>query len=166
MKLVKPEREWFVKISKFKKNFIIKREAEIIGSLDLIKYQNMSEWVTHVNASDNKDLSDRQSLYIAVSDNGQKVLGVVTIKLQLADESGNIKFSIDPTLRNQGFGNSLLKKALIMAKTIGMEEVIVSIPSDNEYALRVARHNKCDYIGEGFYKNQYIKKFSFNTNMI
>lgn len=77
-------------------------------------------------------------------DNGQ-YLGRVNIRHQLTDfllkEGGTIGYDIRPTQRGKGYGKRMLKLALIKAKELGIEKVLITCNVNNIPSKKVIEAN-------------------------
>lgn len=170
IKLVKPSQEWFIKLTKFKKDFVLSREKEINGSCDLHEYRSLSEWLVHVNASE-KSKTDPGVCYLAVSLNGKSVVGSIFIHYNHEGtendlDFSNIDFYITKNERQKGNGKFLLRLGLIECKKLGMQQAIIVCDKDNEYASKAIQSNYGVLLGESFSHNKYILRYRVDMKYI
>lgn len=77
----------------------------------------------------------KSDTFILVRKNDNKVLGIIDLRYYLNDflyqYGGNIGYSIRPSERKKGYNLYQLKKVLELAKTYGMEKVLITCDKEN-----------------------------------
>lgn len=104
------------------------------------------ELVSREKESRGEDLSEGkvpQSLYWFYVDN--EPAGIVKIRHYLNDSlrqnGGHIGYALSPKLRGKGYGNKMLELALLEAKNLGIEDVLVVCNPDNYSSKAVILKN-------------------------
>ena len=125
-------------------------DSEINGSgaLDsFLKESTYEEWLKKVlNDIDIANIKPRVPAltYFYVRETDDKIVGMVNIRLALNDflrkEGGHIGYCIRPTERSKHYATTMLKEALEICKTIGIEEVIVSCDKSNIGSAKVIKN--------------------------
>ncbi|HAS61133.1 MAG TPA: GNAT family N-acetyltransferase [Vibrio sp.] len=75
-----------------------------------------------------------------------EVLGVVRIRHHLANEflqneAGHIGYDVRPSYRNKGVAKKMLALALLQAKTLKLDQVLITADDDNKASRRVIETN-------------------------
>jgi len=82
--------------------------------------------------------------YFLYDENGP-ILGAVNIRHRLVDhimiEGGNIGYGIRPSARKQGHGTTILGLALIKAKALGLDSVLITCNKNNVASARIILNN-------------------------
>jgi predicted acetyltransferase len=70
-----------------------------------------------------------------------KYIGTVDIRHRLnwhlEKWGGHIHFNIRPSMRGKGFGKKILTKAMPIANYLGIDKALITVPPDDEPAIRV-----------------------------
>lgn len=101
------------------------------------------EFLTHLALSEFKENLPEQfvpaTLYFLTDDNG-RLLGSLNFRHYLNDNllicGGHIGYGIRPSERNKGYATAQLKLALPIAKSRGLDKVLVTCDDDNEASAR------------------------------
>ncbi len=116
--------------------------SEINGSGSLDKYLREStyeEWLKKIFGDiDIANIPEGKVpglTYFYVRESDDKIVGMVNIRLALNDflerEGGHIGYSVRPTERKKYYATSMLKDALLVCRTIGIKNVIVTCDKAN-----------------------------------
>jgi predicted acetyltransferase len=77
-------------------------------------------------------------------DNGA-FIGHVSIRHELSDGlrriGGNIGYAIRPSMQKRGYGSELLKRALPLAKKLGVHKALVTCDADNHASRKIIEKN-------------------------
>lgn len=80
-----------------------------------------------------------------VADVDGQVAGRVSIRHELNDvlrvEGGHIGYCVRPVYRRQGYATEILRQALIVARSIGIDRVLVTCDDDNAGSIAVIERN-------------------------
>ena len=93
--------------------------------------------------------------------NDKNVVGVVRVRHEEIGTAGHIGYDISPQYRKKGFGNYILKLALIEAAKIGITEAIVTCSIDNAYSRKIIENNGGNLLGTIYdpEDKEYFNKF-------
>ncbi len=94
----------------------------------------------------------------------QQVVGVARIRHQSDPYAGHIGYDISPDHRNMGYGQFILKAALVKAREIGIKEVILTCNVDSIASRKIIESNGGEFKGtihndENEDLNQFIFKY-------
>ncbi len=81
------------------------------------------------------------TIFFAVRKQDNKIVGIIDIRHNLENEflseyGGHIGFSVRLTERKKGYATEMLKMALIYAKTLGLQKVMLGCFSDNIASIK------------------------------
>jgi predicted acetyltransferase len=83
--------------------------------------------------------------YFYVREEDGRVVGMINIRLALNDflreEGGHIGYSVRPTERRKGYATRMLREALALCGTIGLNDIIISCDKDNPASAGVIKNN-------------------------
>lgn len=92
-------------------------------------------------------------------DNGE-FIGRINVRHRLTEEleklGGHIGYDIRPSKRGRGYGKEMLKLALIEAKKIGIENVLITCNFDNAPSRKVIESNGGKFQDQVGTKNRYF----------
>lgn len=95
-------------------------------------------------------------------DNGQFV-GHTNIRHRLNDYlakiGGNIGYYIPPSARNKGYGTKILELALIKAKKLGLQKVLVTCDESNIASKKIIEKNKGQFQDKVFNEGEPILRY-------
>lgn len=95
-----------------------------------------------------------------------KLVGITNIRHELNDHlkvaGGHIGFGIRPSYRGRGFGNIILKLALVEAKKLGITDVLVTCDQDNLGSIKVIENNRGKTKEEDIFEGTPIYRFWIN----
>ncbi len=128
----------------FKKEFFENGETVINGSalLDQLEYD---EWLEYNIKNRDKSTASPNwvpaTTFFAVREQDNKIVGIIDIRHNLdnkflSEYGGHIGFSVRPTERKKGYATEMLKMALIYAKTLGLQKVMLGCFSDNIASIK------------------------------
>jgi len=89
-----------------------------------------------------------------VADVDGQIVGRVSIRHELNDflrrESGHIGYGVLPAYRRRGYATEILRQALIIARSIGIDRVLITCDDDNIGSIRVIEScgGKLDWVGQ------------------
>ena len=150
MKFVFPNGDYKDKAIEFINEFhIYNSDINGSGALDrYLKESSYEKWIEKIIAD--IDIANIEGgrvpafsyFYIRETDN--KIIGMINIRLALNDflrnEGGHIGYCIRPTERKQHYATNMLKEALDICKTIGLNNIIVSCDKSNIASANVIKN--------------------------
>jgi len=77
----------------------------------------------------------------------QQVVGVVRIRHQSDPYAGHIGYDISPVHRNEGYGQFILKTALVKARQIGIKDITLTCSVDNVASRKIIERSGGVFIG-------------------
>ena len=126
-------------------------QSNINGCAGLDEYlqeRSYAEWVKQV--MDDLDMAGvtmgkvPSFTYFYVNDEGDRIIGMVNIRLSLHDfwqmEGGHVGYSIRPTERGKHYATNLLMEALGLCKILGLDEAVLSCAKSNVASARVIKN--------------------------
>ena len=127
----------------FSANDIDNIEPNLLGRADFSLYiQTLTDESNGVNLREG---------YVPCShfwliDDNQSILGVVRIRHNINNEfltleGGHIGYDIAPSFRRNGYGKAMLKLALIKAKGLGLNQVLLTADEDNIASRKIIESN-------------------------
>lgn len=129
------------------------------GCFDLDKYQTIESWDFN-----NKLFEDERTLppgysigfqYLYMNDD--ELIGMVNFRPKaeshpyLSQYGGHIGYNIRPTKRGQGLGTKMLKDFLPIAKSYGLERVMITCMEDNDISRKIIINNGGKFDSKVFY---------------
>ncbi|MBQ4522413.1 MAG: GNAT family N-acetyltransferase [Lachnospiraceae bacterium] len=152
MKLVFPNLLYKEKVIQFINEFY-EYHSDINGSGGLENYLEKStyeEWLKKVLADiDIANVSKPRVpalTYFYVREEDDKIIGMINIRLALNDflkkEGGHIGYCVRPTERQKHYATDMLKDALKVCDTLGMQEVILTCDKTNIPSANVIKNCK------------------------
>ncbi len=152
LELQLPTLEHKERTEEFKKEFFDNNETVINGSalLDQLEYD---EWLEYNIKNRDKSAASPNwvpaTTFFAVRKKDNKIVGIIDIRHNLeheflAEYGGHIGLSVRPTERKKGYATEMLKMALIYAKTLGLQKVMLGCFSDNIASIKTIE--KCGVV--------------------
>jgi predicted acetyltransferase len=84
------------------------------------------------------------------------IVGCVRLRLgltpDLENEGGHVGYDVRPSARRRGYGTTLLRLALVEARALGLERVLVTCDDDNIGSIQVIERNGGVFSGSGVSK--------------
>ena len=100
---------------------------------------------------------------------GDKYIGTILLRHQLnkylLNTGGNITYEIRPTERRKGYGKEILRLALLEAKHIGLERVLITCDEDNVASKKIIEANGGALEDTFFEKGMRVKKLRYWINL-
>jgi len=153
MRLVTPSTEWqsaFLEMA---------RECQSAGELRYaLALDDFDAYLRRVETSRRGDRLSEERVPAAefwLEDDGM-ILGCVRLRLgltpELENEGGHVGYDVRPSARRRGYGTALLRLALVEARALGIERVLVTCDEDNLGSIEVIERNGGVFTGGGVSK--------------
>lgn len=148
IKLIDPEEEY---LTEYKEAYLLsmkKIEEGIIKRHDLM-FMNPDEVDIIHKMKDNRDEAKLPKEYVPSYDyfivEDDKFLGVMHIRVRLTPSllnfGGHIGYGINPKYWKKGYGTEALRIALIKARELGIEDVLITCDDDNIGSYKIIEKN-------------------------
>lgn len=138
LKLILPTPEYKTQIMDYKKEFIENGEG-MHGTSGLRNAEGFEEW--HKSVLNNlKEETVKEGLvpaaiYIAISTENNRLLGMINVRYRLNDGllniGGHIGYSVRKSERNKGYATKMLALALDEYIRLGFDRVLITCDKDN-----------------------------------
>ena len=146
--LVKPSDRFKDKIMDFRAEFIQNNEVAY-GTERLYDMNSIEEWLTKVKNNENKETveSGRPPSYefMAIRKEDEKLIGMINVRYDLTEEMlmylGHIGYCVRKSERRKGYAAEMLRLALIEAKKIGLNRVLLTVDSDKFASIATMKKN-------------------------
>lgn len=138
LELVFPTEEYKEKVMDYLKEHLDNGEKVLNGAGGLERVDSFEEWLKKIkNDTDKEKVPEGRVpawLYLAIRKTDKKMVGVVQVRLlneKLWKTFGNIGDGVRPTERKKGYVTEIIRLALIKAKEIGLNRVLMSCDKTN-----------------------------------
>ena len=130
--LVSPSMDWEKEILAYKEAF---GEEHLHGGSRLQEIDDLSAWLQHLeragSASSCEEGRSPSSTFLCIRERDQAMVGICNIRHDLNQDyllhiAGHIGYSIHPAERRKGYATEQLRLALLEAKKLGIERVLVT----------------------------------------
>jgi predicted acetyltransferase len=130
------------KVLAFKKEFL-ESGQKVAGFAGLDKME-FDEWLTKIQSERNKETCEEGRVpatqFLAIREKDEKLIGMVQVRHELNDYllkfGGHIGDCIRPTERQKGYATEQKRICLEFCKTLGLNKVLVTAKSENEFSIR------------------------------
>ena len=149
LKFILPAEEHKDRAAAFKQEFFDNGETVIHGSglLDQLDY---TSWLAHttkyrLETTAGDDWVPSTTFFVVHTDT-QSMVGIVDIRHHirhpfLAEYGGHIGYAVRPSERRRGYAAEMLSLALVYAKSLGLERVMLSCYADNIGSIKTIKKN-------------------------
>lgn len=148
IKLIEPTMEYEKEIQAFRQDFL-SSTGSMDGCGSLRRFENIQDWIDQVsrlgNAETTPDDFVTMTQYICVREEDRKIVGVIQIRHYFNDflekYGGHIGYSVCPSERRKGYATQMLKMALPVCKSLGINDVLITCLKDNVGSRKVIQKN-------------------------
>jgi len=137
MKLLRPSMEYKQQVLEYKNEFI-KNGDDLAGTSYLRNYDDYGEWMNFVLDNEKESTKHSQvtaSVFLAVRDEDNKLVGIINIRHELNDYlfnfGGHIGYSVRKDERRKGYAKEMLKMALQECRKLGMKRALLTCDAEN-----------------------------------
>lgn len=136
--LVKPSKDYKEKVYEYRKEFIDNNE-HMYGTSSLERFENIEEWIKWVDKNKYEETCSKDfvpsSQFLTIRKLDNRVVGMVNIRHRLNEHllnfGGHIGYSIRKSERGKGYGKEQLRLALLEAKNLDINKVLITCDKDN-----------------------------------
>jgi len=146
MRLLRPSMEYKKQVLEYKNEFI-KNGDDLAGTSYLRNYDVYEEWMKFVldnEKESTKHSSVAASVFLAVREEDNKLVGIINIRHALNDYllnfGGHIGYSVRKDERRKGYAKEMLKMALQECRKLGMKKVLLTCDADNIASAKTIKH--------------------------
>lgn len=135
--LVSPSMDWEKEILAYKEAF---GEEHLHGGNRLQETDDLSDWLQHLekagSASSCEEGRSPSTTFLCIRERDQAMVGICNIRHDLNQDflmtiAGHIGYSIHPDKRRMGYATEQLRLALLEAKKLGINRVLVTVADWN-----------------------------------
>lgn len=157
LELVFPSIENKAQVMDYLKEHLDNGDTMLNGAGGLERVATFEEWLEKINndTDENKIPEGRVPawLYLAIRKSDKRMVGIVQIRLlneKLWKTFGNIGDSVRPSERKKGYVTEIIRLALIKAKELGLNRVLMSCDKTNTGSKKSIINNG------GVYENEFL----------
>lgn len=141
IKLIRPTLKDSEDIMEMRKEFLEKDQINYIhGSADLQEYNNIGDWIHHVEDISNKETCPADSVdsdvYLALREDDNRIIGIAQLRhhinnYALSKWGGHIGYSVRPSERRKGYAKIILRLILNDCLELGIHDVLLTCNERN-----------------------------------
>ncbi len=148
IKLIEPTIEYKAQLIEYVDEFLNDNET-IHGGADIQYANSIEEWVEFVKNNKNEETVYKKlvpaSTFLLIREEDNKLLGLLNIRHRLNNflfkRGGNISYSIKKSERQKGYGYKILKLAIVEAKKINIDKLLITCNDDNIPSQKIIEKN-------------------------
>ena len=146
--LLRPDESNIGQYEEYRREFLENGDS-MDGTGPMRRYESASEWLAHVRSYESAEtLPEGKVLatqYLLFRESDGKLLGMLQLRHYLNDYlrriAGHIGYSVRPSERRKGYAGRMLAMALVEARALGLERVMISCFVENEASRRTILAN-------------------------
>lgn len=136
--LVKPSEDYLEEIYEYRQEFL-DNDDSMDGTSSLRRFENIEEWLEWVDKNENDETCANDfvpnSQFITIRKSDNRLVGMVDVRHKLNEHllnfGGHIGYSVRKSERGKGYGKEQLRLALLEAKKLKINEVLITCNKDN-----------------------------------
>lgn len=134
LQLIVPSPAYTEEILAYKEEFV-QRNEHLNGGARLQEMDNISDWFEHIHRASSYETCQEgrspSSTFLCIRESDQVMVGICNIRHDLNQDfliniAGHIGYSIRPSERRKGYATEQLRLALLEAKKLGLDKVLVT----------------------------------------
>jgi len=146
MKLLKPSMEYKQQVLEYKNEFI-ENGDDLAGTSYLRNYDDYEEWMKFVLDNEKESTKHSQvtaSVFLAVREEDNKLVGIINIRHALNDYllnfGGHIGYSVRKDERRKGYAKEMLKMELQECRKFGMKKALLTCDAENIASAKTIKY--------------------------
>lgn len=164
--LAKPSLKYKEQIMDFRQEFLSNNEIAY-GTQHLYDYASLEDWIEQIGLNEKAETveSGRPPSYefMAIRKENGKIVGMINIRYNLTDEMlmflGHIGYCVRKSERRKGYAAEMLRLALLEAKKIGLDRVLLTVDSDKTASIATMKKNGAILENEVPYNNKITQRY-------
>jgi len=147
IRLVRPTAELRGQAVDFRQEFFDYDERIINGSELLDKTDDYDEWLKAVTSNTKRETVNPDwvvtDTFFAINET-DRIVGIIDLRHTLNDflkDMGNCGYSVRPSERRKGYATEMLRQLIKYAKSVGMNELHLSVERDNGPSIKTIKYN-------------------------
>lgn len=147
IKLVRPTIDIKEKALAYRQEHFDNGEMIINGSELLDKTESYEEWL--ISVTNNMSIDTVNPTWVVTDtffavDENDRIVGIIDLRHTLNDflkDFGNSGYSVRPSERRKGYATEMLKQVLDVARSVGLQEIHLSVERENEPSVKTIIKN-------------------------
>ena len=164
--LAKPSLKYKEQIMDFRQEFLSNNEIAY-GTQHLYDYASLEDWIEQIRLNEKAETveSGRPPSYefMAIRKEDGKIVGMINIRYNLTNEMlmflGHIGYCVRKSERRKGYAAEMLRLALLEAKKIGLDRVLLTVDSDKTASIATMKKNGAVLENEVPYNNKITQRY-------
>ena len=164
--LAKPSLKYKEQIMDFRQEFISNQEIAY-GTQHLYDYNSLEDWIEQLRLNEKEETveSGRPPSYefMAIRKEDGKIIGMINVRYNLTDDMliylGHIGYCVRKSERRKGYAAEMLRLALLEAKKIGLDKVLLTVDSDKTASIATMKKNGAILENEVPYNNKITQRY-------
>lgn len=174
LELIKPDTGFIKEIENYRKEFNLPSNG-IEGTSFLMAFDDINQWLEQLKLYEKEEtLPNKEYVpaeqFILIRKSNNKIIGMSSLRTRLNEYllnfGGNIGYSIAPSERKKGYGRLLLKKTLLKATDIGLNNILVTCRDTNLGSIKIIESNSGILINKVYEEEEkeWMRRYQINTN--
>jgi len=146
LKLIRPSNQYDQQVMGYRQDFI-KNGDNLAGTSYLQKYDSYKEWMEFVEDNENEDTKHTEvtaSVFLAIREDDDRLVGIVNIRHALNDYlynyGGHIGYSVSKNERRKGYAKEILRLALEECRKLSIRKVLLACDATNIASSKTIKH--------------------------
>ena len=164
--LIKPSEKYKDEIMEFRQEFLDNGEIAY-GTEHLYDTDVFEEWLQKVRMNEQTDSVENgrppSYEYMAIRERDNCIVGMINIRYNLTEELlmylGHIGYCVRNSERRKGYGAEMLRLALVEAKKLGLDKVLLTVDSDKTASIATMKKNGAVLENEVPYKGKITQRY-------
>lgn len=145
LKLVKLEEKYRKELTDMMDEWLMVEKKFSPFAIRKNDHHNFKHYLENLENKIDADGMVPESVYFCLDEERNRFVGAICIRHHLADEllftGGHIGYGVRPTDRRKGIASEMLRQALQICKTMGIDRVLLTCDKDNIGSARTILNN-------------------------